>query len=155
MLQGGALMMEAVSTSETSLNFYQTTLRNIREDIWRCIISAFGDKMGWMLKVFRHFGKHCSFHLYHLRAQAQAHGVNCILPSGSQLLCSRINAWANCMVHSPCSEANNRLAGQILPCYVDQSSLLPHIIFVQDPVLYFPPIHANVPLVVFSIRVSD
>jgi hypothetical protein len=27
-----ALMMEAVSTSETSVNFYQTTRRNIPED---------------------------------------------------------------------------------------------------------------------------
>jgi hypothetical protein len=27
-----ALMMEAVSTSETPVNFYQTTLRNIPED---------------------------------------------------------------------------------------------------------------------------
>jgi hypothetical protein len=27
-----ALMMEAVSTSETSVNFYQTTQRNIPED---------------------------------------------------------------------------------------------------------------------------
>jgi hypothetical protein len=27
-----ALMMEAESTSETSVNFYQTTLRNIPED---------------------------------------------------------------------------------------------------------------------------
>jgi hypothetical protein len=27
------LMMEAVSSSETSLNFYQTTRRNIPEDI--------------------------------------------------------------------------------------------------------------------------
>jgi hypothetical protein len=30
--RGIALMMEAVSTSETSVNFYQTTWRNIAED---------------------------------------------------------------------------------------------------------------------------
>jgi hypothetical protein len=29
-----ALMMEAVSTFETSVNFYQTTRRNIPEDIF-------------------------------------------------------------------------------------------------------------------------
>jgi hypothetical protein len=29
-----ALIMETVSTSETSVNFYQTTRRNIREDIF-------------------------------------------------------------------------------------------------------------------------
>jgi hypothetical protein len=31
-ISGGALMMEVVSTSETSVNFYQTTPRNIPED---------------------------------------------------------------------------------------------------------------------------
>jgi hypothetical protein len=32
-----ALMMEAVSTSETSANFYQTTRRNIPEDEDGCL----------------------------------------------------------------------------------------------------------------------
>jgi hypothetical protein len=32
MKKGGALMMEAASTSETSVNFYQTTRRNNPED---------------------------------------------------------------------------------------------------------------------------
>jgi hypothetical protein len=31
------LVMEAVSTSELSVNFYETTRRNIREDIFLCI----------------------------------------------------------------------------------------------------------------------
>jgi hypothetical protein len=33
---GIALMMEAVNTSETSVNFYQTTRRNIPEDSHLC-----------------------------------------------------------------------------------------------------------------------
>jgi hypothetical protein len=32
LLQGIALMMEAASTTETSVNFYETTRRNIPED---------------------------------------------------------------------------------------------------------------------------
>jgi hypothetical protein len=52
---GDALMMEAVSISETSENFYQTTRRNIPEDslVFRpvksflCCELGGGKKVGW------------------------------------------------------------------------------------------------------------